>query len=117
MRFGMSKWCAAGLVAISCAAASVIADVRIYGGLCNFDVYNETGDDCNEFEFELDGPHPEDVYHTYRNGNYGSPRIESLPGNTGIRVIYSRPAHATHPHAVEHFGVSLRNMSDRKSVV
>jgi len=111
MRMNMSRWCAAGLVAMACVTAGASAQVRIYGGLCNFDVYNETGDDCNEFEFELDGPHPEDVYHTYRNSNYASPRIESLADNSGIRVIYSRPIHATHPHAVEHFGVSLRNMS------
>lgn len=109
MKFTVAHASALGLITMAMlTSASMAQQVRIYGGLSNFDVYNETGDDCNEFEFELDGPHPEDVYHTYHNGNYGAPRIESLPGNTGIRVIYSHPAHATHNHAVEHFGASLR---------
>lgn len=88
-------------------AAGAAADVVIIGGLSNFDVYNRTGGECTEFEFELEGPHPEDVYHTYRNGNYGSPTITPLPGNIGIRVVYSHPRHATANNAVEHFGVSL----------
>ena len=91
-----------------CGAAATHADVIIIGGLSNFDTPNNTGGDCNEFDIEFEGPHPEDVYHTYANGNYGPPRIESLPGNIGIRVIYDTPTHATHASAIEHFGVSLR---------
>jgi hypothetical protein len=86
-----------------------LAQVTTYGALSNFDVPNETDDDCDEFEIELHGPHPEDVYHTYRNGNYGSPRIEAIAG--GTRVTYARPQRATLPGSIEHFGISLRNFN------
>lgn len=89
-------------------AAGASADVVIIGGLSNFDTPNNTGGDCNEFDIELEGPHCEDVYHTYHNYNYGAPTITALPGNSGIRVVYSKPAHATHAGSIEHFGVSLR---------
>lgn len=72
----------------------------LIGGLGNFDVPNNEGGDCNEFEIELEGPHPEDVYHTYHNPNYGSPTITALPGNIGIRVVYDTPLHATHPGSI-----------------
>jgi hypothetical protein len=111
MRFGPTAARTFALASILALAPATLAQVRIYGGLSNFDVYNETGDDCNEFEIEFEGCHPEDVRHTYRNPNYGSPRIESLPSGTGIRVVYSRPNHATRPHAMEHFGVSLTGNS------
>lgn len=71
-------------------AGHALADVIIIGGLGNFDCPNNTGDDCNGFEIELDGPHPEDVYHTYRNGNYGSPTISALPGNARACCLCTR---------------------------
>lgn len=83
----------------------------IIGGLGNFDVVNDTEDECDEFDIELEGVHVEDVYHTYTNGNYGPPTITSLPGNAGIRVVYKNPRHNTQPRAVEHYGVSLRDLS------
>ncbi|MGE0482415.1 MAG: hypothetical protein AB7Q17_18300 [Phycisphaerae bacterium] len=83
----------------------------IIGGLGNFDVPNETEDECDEFEIELEGVHPDDVYHTYRNPNYGSPTITALPGNIGIRVHYAHPSHFTQRGTIEHFGVSLRDRS------
>ncbi|MEP0845901.1 MAG: hypothetical protein HRF50_03660 [Phycisphaerae bacterium] len=87
--------------------SAATADVIIMGGLGNFDTPNNTGDDCNEFDIELEGPHCEDVYHTYYNPNYHAPTIEALPGNVGIRVVYRNPQHATHPGSIEHFGVSI----------
>lgn len=90
------------------AAAPVFADVIIIGGLSNFDTPNNTGDDCNEFEMEFEGPECGDVYHTYHNYNYGSPLIEPLVGTVGIRVTYRNPQHATHANVIEHFGVSFR---------
>lgn len=97
---------------VLCAAVPVaIAQVQIIGGLGNFDVHNNCGHECNEFEIEIEGPHPEDVYYCYHNPNYGAPKIESLPGDIGIRVRYLNPKHATAPTAIEHFGVSLRNMN------
>ncbi len=98
---------AAILLAAACLSAPASAQVRIIGYLGNFDVYNETEHECNEFEIELEGPHPEDVYHTYHNPNYGTPTITALPGNIGIRLVYTTPNHATAPHALEHFGVSI----------
>jgi hypothetical protein len=95
---------AIGLIGVPSASA----DVVIIGGLGNFDTPNNTGSDCNEFEVELEGPHCEDVYHTYYNYNYHSPTITALPNNNGIRVIYANPLHPTRPGSIEHFGVSIR---------
>lgn len=97
----------AALVAAFAGASAASGQVRIIGYLSNFDVPNETEHECNEFEFELEGPHVEDVYHTYHNGNYGAPTITALPGNIGIRIVYDTPHHATAPGAIEHFGVSI----------
>ncbi len=109
------KWSYAGfglaLLLSSVLLPSQSSAITIIGGLGNFDCPNETGDDCDEFEIELEGVHPEDVYHTYHNWNYGPPTITSLPGNIGIRVVYDTPLHHTPPGAIEHFGVSLRDLS------
>lgn len=104
-------WLSAAAIALLQGAWSPAAysQVTVYGSLSNFDVPNETDDDCDEFEIELHGPHPEDVYHTYHNGNYGSPEV--LATASGTLVRYSRPAHLTHPGSIEHFGVSLRNFN------
>jgi hypothetical protein len=101
----------AGLVAllVGSLAGTAQGQVTIYGGLSNFDCPNETDDDCDEFEIELHGPRPEDVYHTYCNPNYGSPTITAVPGGTLVR--YARPRHATMPGSIEHFGISLRNFN------
>ncbi len=81
----------------------------IFGSLSNFDCENETDDDCDEFDVELHGPHPEDVYHTYTNGNYGSPVVMATSGGTLIR--YQLPRHRTLPGTIEHFGITLRNFN------
>ncbi len=103
-RAGLASLALAGLIGAFGAAQ---ADVIIIGGLGNFDTPNNTGDDCNEFDIELEGPHCEDVYHTYYNPNYHAPTVEPLPGNIGVRIVYRNPQHATHAGAVEHFGVSI----------
>lgn len=105
---GIRALCA-GIALVSFAASPASATIRIIGGLGNFDVYNESEGECTEFEIELEGPDVEDVYHTYRNGNYGSPVITALPGGGGILVRYSHPRHATAVHGLEHFGVSLNS--------
>lgn len=99
----------AAIVAAAGLGTVGMAQVTIYGGLSNFDVPNETDDDCDEFEIELHGPNPEDVYHTYCNPNYGSPTITAIPG--GTRVTYARPRRATLPGSIEHYGISLRNFN------
>lgn len=88
---------------------TALAQVTIYGGLSNFDCPNETDEECDEFEIELHGPHPEDVYHTYHNPNFGSPEISAIPGGTLVR--YGRPHHRTTPGTIEHFGVCFRNFN------
>ncbi len=105
-----ARWLAAA-AALLLGASTSLARTSIIGGLGNFDVYNECEDECDEFDIELEGPHIEDVYHTYTNGNYGAPTITSLPGNTGIRIVYSHPRHNTYVHGLEHFGVSIKDMS------
>ncbi|MEK6702890.1 MAG: hypothetical protein AABZ53_11540 [Planctomycetota bacterium] len=107
--FGIVGVAPFALVAAAGLTGATLGQVTIYGGLSNFDVPNETEVDCDEFEIELHGPHPEDVYHTYRNGNYGSPTIIAIPG--GTRVTYAMPRHATLPGSIEHFGISLRNFN------
>ncbi|MFO0833773.1 MAG: hypothetical protein U0638_02290 [Phycisphaerales bacterium] len=99
----------AGLAASGFTFLSALADVTIYGGLSNFDCPNETDDDCDEFEIELHGPNPEDVYHTYTNPNYGAPKI--IATTYGTLVRYANPRHLTMPGSIEHFGISLRNFS------
>ncbi len=94
----------AGLAAAGFTFLSALADVTIYGGLSNFDVPNETDDDCDEFEIELHGPNPEDIYHTYTNPNYGAPKIIAMPYGTLVR--YTNPRHLTMPNSIEHFGIS-----------
>ena len=83
----------------------------ITGGLSNFDCGNRCDEPCDEFEIEIDGLHPEDVMHTYRNGNYGSPTVTLSPDGLYTIIDYRSPQHATAVGAVEHFGVSLRQLS------
>ena len=101
----------AALLGLNVGVARAQTGFSITGGMSNFDCTNETDDSCDEFEVEIEGIHPEDVVHTYRNGNYGSPTITlSADGMTTI-VDYRSPAHTTAVHAVEHFGISLRQLS------
>ncbi len=97
------------VAALAWACAPSANAQTIYGSLSNFDVPNETDDECDEFEIELHGPHPEDIYHTYHNPNYGAPEIYGTA--TGTVVRYANPRHHTLPGSIEHFGVSLRNFN------
>lgn len=103
--------CLLGLcgLAASWSTMSAHAQVTTYGALSNFDCPNESDDDCDEFDIELHGPRPEDVYHTYANPNYGTPEVTAVTGGTLIR--YRKPKHATLPGSIEHFGVSLANFN------
>lgn len=109
----MRRMSTAGWAVLIAAAAlggytTARADVIMYGGLGNFDTPNNSGSECNEFDIELEGPHCDDVYHTYNNYNYHAPTITALPNNIGVRIVYRNPQHATQPNAIEHFGVSIR---------
>lgn len=83
----------------------------ITGGLSNFDCTNHCDDPCDEFEIEIEGIHPEDVVHCYRNGNYGSPTVTLSSDGTFTIIDYRNPKHLTAIDTIEHFGVSLRSLS------
>lgn len=96
----------AGLVL---SAGSCFAAITTLGSLSNFDCPNNTGETCDEFEVELEGPQVEDVYYTWGNYNYGKPAISRNATLTGTLLTYKLAGHSTAPGAIEHFGVTLRN--------
>lgn len=83
----------------------------ITGGLSNFDVHNHCDDPCDEFEIEIEDIRPEDVVHTYRNGNYGAPTVTLSASGLSTIIDYRHPQHLTPVGGVEHYGVSLRALS------
>lgn len=101
--------CAAGLAASAFSLAN--AAITTIGGLSNFDCPNNTGEICDEFEVELEGPQVEDVYYTWGNYNYGKPTISRNATLTGTLLTYKLAGHQTNPGAIEHFGVTLRNIN------
>jgi hypothetical protein len=49
--------------------------IRTVGALSNFDVYNDTGENCHGFEIELDDIQAKDVTYTFMGQRYGKPVI------------------------------------------
>ncbi|MBY0262803.1 MAG: immunoglobulin domain-containing protein, partial [Phycisphaerales bacterium] len=66
---------------------------------------------CDEFEIEIENVRPEDVVHTYRNGNYGSPSVTLSASGASTIIDYRNPQHSTAVNTIEHFGVSLRALT------
>lgn len=93
------------------AVAAAQSGFTITGGLSNFDCTNHCDTPCNEFEIEIEGIHPEDVIHTYHNGNYGSPTITLSESGASTIIDYRNPSHPTPVGTIEHFGVSLTQLS------
>jgi len=62
-----------------------------FGTLSNFDVFNDTGEDCHGFEIELEGISSADVTFTFGSPyqRYGNPTVEDVPG--GALVRYASP--------------------------
>jgi hypothetical protein len=106
--------------------------------LCNFDVLNDTGDNCHGFEIELKGVSCNQVLYTYPNSRYGHPDKVSFVGGCIIRYsskcntatntwsAYTVPATTNfHPtghqctsvanNGCEHFGVSLPGINPTKT--
>ncbi|MFO0972775.1 MAG: immunoglobulin domain-containing protein [Phycisphaerae bacterium] len=83
----------------------------ITGGLSNFDCGNHCDEPCDEFETEIEGCRPEDVVHCYHNSNYGSPTVTLSASGLSTIIDYRNPQHLTAVGAVEHFGVTLRQLS------
>ena len=62
-----------------------------YGTLSNFDVFNNTGEDCHGFEIELDGISSADISFTFGSPyeRYGDPKLVDFAG--GVSVRYESP--------------------------
>ena len=63
-----------------------------YGDLNNFDVFNDTGQNCYGFEIELDDIHSTDITYTYDWNHYGPPTItedNSDPAHPKVFVRYA----------------------------
>lgn len=58
-----------------------------YGSLSNFDVFNDTGEECHGFEIELDGISSADVSYVFGAPyeRYGDPVVVDFPGGVYVR--------------------------------
>lgn len=77
-------WGVAGLTPASASTA--------YGDLNNFDVFNDTGQECHGFEIELDDVHSVDITYTFDWNHYGAPTIvenNSDPAHPKVFVRYT----------------------------
>ena len=78
------------LLAIALIAMPTSAQ-SMYGSLSNFDVFNDTGQECHGFEIELDGLSDKDVVYEFSspNSQYPAPKLTNFPG--GVYVDYQSP--------------------------
>lgn len=81
--------------ALAVATAGSASAQTTYGALSNFDIFNETGGECNGFEIELEGLTAADVLYTFGApySRYGDPVVESYA--TGVYVRYKAQWDAT----------------------
>lgn len=65
--------------------------ITMFGALSNFDVFNDTGQECHGFEIELDGVTSQDVLFTFGDPyeRYGNPKVVDFAG--GVYVRYESP--------------------------
>lgn len=87
MRGKRTLWAiGAAVVTLGVAGTRAVAGPTVFGTLCNFDVVNNTGGNCNGFEIELDGVSPADITYTFGApyNRYGTPHIRSSGGNTYV---------------------------------
>ncbi len=99
--------CIGAIVALA-GVARAQTGFTITGGMSNFDCVNHCDYSCDEMEVQIEGIHPEDVLHTYRNGNYGSPTVTLSADGAYTIVDYRNPLHLTSVNSVEHFGITIR---------
>jgi len=69
-----------------------------YGDLNNFDVFNDTTQNCHGFEIELEDIHSTDVTYTYDWNHYGAPSItedSSNPAHPKVTVRYAAKYNGT----------------------
>jgi hypothetical protein len=77
----------AALVGLTLTAPVVAAASTQFGTLSNFDVFNDTGEDCHGFEIELEDLSPSDVVYTFGEPyqRYGNPHVVAYPGGVYVR--------------------------------
>ncbi|HEY2773901.1 MAG TPA: PEP-CTERM sorting domain-containing protein [Candidatus Binatia bacterium] len=56
-----------------------------FGELTNFDVFNDTGEDCHGFEIELDGISSQNVVYEFGQQRYGNPVVVDFAGGVYVR--------------------------------
>ena len=88
-RWLVSSVAIAAVVALGgrCPAAAQVT----YGTLSNFDVFNDTGEECHGFEIELEGCSSSDILYTFGEPyeRYGNPSVVDFPG--GVYIRYESP--------------------------
>jgi hypothetical protein len=79
------------VLALSCLTFRSAAAQTTYGTLSNFDVFNDTGQECHGFEIELDGVSSADISFTFGSPyqRYGNPMLVDFAG--GVYVRYESP--------------------------
>jgi hypothetical protein len=85
---------------MSLSAIAQTQTTTVFGGLANFDVYNDTGEDTHGFQIELDGIDASMISGTFPDSRYGAPTIIPFPG--GIYVRYA----STWDPAAQQFAVA-----------
>jgi hypothetical protein len=90
-----TRWLGAALsaavLAFLAADARSLSAQTTFGTLSNFDVFNDTGQDCHGFEIELDGIASANVTYTFGGTyeRYGDPKVVDFAG--GVYVRYASP--------------------------
>ena len=85
-----SDWTAKMVALVALTIAPGMAQTQgttVFGGLSNFDVYNDTGENAYGFQIELDGLGPQQVIATFPATRYGAPSI--VPFTGGVYVRYA----------------------------
>ena len=79
------------VLALSWTAVESARAQTTFGTLSNFDVFNDTGQECHGFEIELDGIASADVSYTFGSPyqRYGNPTVVDFSG--GVYVRYESP--------------------------
>jgi hypothetical protein len=93
----MNSWPCTRFSALACLLVSGLLFIRsaaaqtTYGALSNFDVFNQTGQECHGFEIELDGVSSADISFTFGTPyeRYGDPKLVDFAG--GVYVRYESP--------------------------
>src|ERR1041384_5806874 len=94
------------LAALSLATSA--SAISIVGALSSFDINNDTGESCDEFELISSNTTPAQILGTWNyNPHYGIPDVTNA--GTDVRIHYvSTNSNITAPGAIEHFGAILQ---------